>query len=363
MFSVESILFKDSFSNTSNNIKVNTSKSMDELVYDAYKSEEDLKFFDTYNMLNEYNTNQKVRMLKRLNNITNNIRNKNITNSCESYIHSLEEDTNKDTNNKEKKKNIFIRFFTWIKQTLTRFFKALAATFKSFLHKVSGGKWFNDWTFKTVLNDKGMDYIKSIISKYGLTDKIVVPNVSGGVDFNSYAKVCRFFEQKVSVAASNSSSDNFKTEVLNFQKELMNIDDRLKKYAKQEKPGIVDNFSLLTNKLKFLSVRTVTGQQLIDSFNPEEIDKVTEALKSAEKYVGTSYASLNNGLEVILKTLTNDADFNVEVFNKLQEQTSIFEKINVGINKGLIETIAYTRDMIVMTNTIQNSLEMQLKRS
>ena len=73
--------------------------------------------------------------------------------------------------------------------------------------------------------------------------------------------------------------------------------------------------------------------------------------------------ALNNGLEVILKTLTNDADFNVEVFNKLQEQTSIFEKINVGINKGLIETIAYTRDMIVMTNTIQNSLEMQLKRS
>ena len=88
MFSVESILFKDSFKNTSNDVKVNTSKSMDELVYDAYKSEEDLKFFDTYNMLNEYNTNQKVRMLKRLNNITNNIRNKNITNSCESYIKS-----------------------------------------------------------------------------------------------------------------------------------------------------------------------------------------------------------------------------------------------------------------------------------
>ena len=88
-FSVESILFKDTFNNTSSNVKANASKSMDELVYDAYKSEEDLKFYETYTMINDYNTNQKLRMLKRLNNVTNKIKNRNINNSCESYLNSI----------------------------------------------------------------------------------------------------------------------------------------------------------------------------------------------------------------------------------------------------------------------------------
>ena len=86
-FSVESILFKDTFnSNTSSNISSTILKTKDEIIKDNIQSDEDFKFFDTYNMIKIYNTNQKIRMLKRLNNITNNIRNKNISNSCESYI-------------------------------------------------------------------------------------------------------------------------------------------------------------------------------------------------------------------------------------------------------------------------------------
>ena len=72
-FSVESILFKDVKDSGISSYKINTTKSMDELVYEAYKSEEDLKFFETYSMINDYNTNQKLRMLKRLNSITNRI--------------------------------------------------------------------------------------------------------------------------------------------------------------------------------------------------------------------------------------------------------------------------------------------------
>ena len=88
-FSVESLLFKDSFHETIKPVSsVESITTKDDIIKSRIQAVEDLKFFDTYNMLNEYNTNQKVRMLKRLNNITNNIRNKNITNSCESYIKS-----------------------------------------------------------------------------------------------------------------------------------------------------------------------------------------------------------------------------------------------------------------------------------
>ena len=89
-FSVESILFKDDLNNSfSSGVKVKNTKSMDELAYEMAKSEEDLKFFETYSMINDYNTNQKLRMLKRLNNVTNRIKNRNISNSCESYINSI----------------------------------------------------------------------------------------------------------------------------------------------------------------------------------------------------------------------------------------------------------------------------------
>ena len=172
-FSVESILFKDSFKNTSNNTVVNTSKSMDELVYDAYKSEEDLKFYETYTMINDYNTNQKIRMLKRLNNVTNKIKNRNINNSCESYLnsimYSIEEDNgntttttdgNKDgkndgenkspstptptPQNPEKKRNIFIQFFEMLGKAIKKFLSILAEGIKRFLNWISRGRLFKD---------------------------------------------------------------------------------------------------------------------------------------------------------------------------------------------------------------------------
>ena len=152
-FSVESILFKDSFKNTSSNTVVNTSKSMDELVYDAYKSEEDLKFYETYTMINDYNTNQKLRMLKRLNNVTNKIKNRNINNSCESYLnsimYSIEEDNDNntttdgsdskpaDTKKSKKKKNFLIRFFEKIAELAKKFASIVRKVVMKFIDFIS----------------------------------------------------------------------------------------------------------------------------------------------------------------------------------------------------------------------------------
>ena len=116
-FSIESILFKDMYSNNKSISNTKVTKSLDDCVYDAYKSSEDLKFYETYTMINDYNNTQKLRMLNKLRYATNNIKNKQAHNSCESYIRSIEEDTN-TTENVEKKKNIFIRILQGIAKVL-----------------------------------------------------------------------------------------------------------------------------------------------------------------------------------------------------------------------------------------------------
>ena len=121
-FSIESILFKDMYTNNNKSISSNTkiTKSLDDCVYDAYKSSEDLKFYETYTMINDYNNTQKLRMLNKLRYATNNIKNKQAHNSCESYIRSIEEESNVDNG---KKKNRFLQFFATIGRAILKAFK------------------------------------------------------------------------------------------------------------------------------------------------------------------------------------------------------------------------------------------------
>ena len=140
-FSIESILFKDMYSNNNNTISnTKITKSLDDCVYDAYKSSEDLKFYETYTMINDYNNTQKLRMLNKLRYATNNIKNKQAHNSCESYIRSLEEDTNVDNG---KKKNAIVRFFTMIGTAIKRFFGIVRRAIKRFI----------DWILRKNKND------------------------------------------------------------------------------------------------------------------------------------------------------------------------------------------------------------------
>ena len=349
MFSVESILFKDTFNNTSSNVKANASKSMDELVYDAYKSEEDLKFFETYDMLNTYNTNQKIRMLKRLNNITNNIRNKNISNSCESYIRSLEEDTG-------KKQNIFIRIFTTIKNIITRFFKMIMTSIKLFLNTISAGKWCKDWYKKAAFSREFIDKaFKPISDKFNLNGKFPIPRISSSVDFNSYAKVCRWFEQKVSVSANNSTIDKFLEDSKEYQKTLLTIDEKLLKFSNKEDPSLIDTFSLFSDKIKYLNKETMTIEQYLDAFKPEEINKVSKFLSDTSNYIATSYASLDQSLSLILKLLEkhNINNENAKAFDELKKHTITFEKIHVCVDKGLMKFTDYITLMITIRTKVE----------
>jgi len=360
-FSVESILFKDTFNNnTSNNISSTILKTKDEIIKENIQSDEDLKFFETYDMLNTYNTNQKIRMLKRLNNITNNIRNKNISNSCESYIRSLEEDTNTNKDTTEKKKNIFIRFFTWIKNIITRFFKMIMTSIKLFLNTISSGKWCKDWYKKAAFKREFIDKIfKPISDKFNLNGKFPIPRISSSVDFNSYAKVCRWFEQKVSVSANNSNIDKFLEDSKEYQKTLLTIDEKLLKFSNKEDPSLIDTFSLFSDNIKYLNKETMTIEQYLDAFKPEEIDKVSKFLSDTSKYISTSYASLDQSLSLILKLLEkhNINNENAKAFDELKKYTITFEKIHVCFDKGLIKFTNYITLMITVRTEVDNALK------
>ncbi len=88
MFSVESILFSDDSNRSSESIVPVSLKTGDACIKDAVNSLEDLEFIDTYAKINDHNQRLKMQMCKRLANITNNIRNSQARNSCESYLYN-----------------------------------------------------------------------------------------------------------------------------------------------------------------------------------------------------------------------------------------------------------------------------------
>ncbi len=137
-FSVESILFKDTFNSNTNTLIgdkiVNTS---DNIVKDLAQAEEDLKFFDTYELINSKNTSDKMKMLKRINNVyAKNVYNKSAKNSIESYvisnIRSTEDDAAGTGNATGTKKN----FFKNAIELMKKFIMSIVNFIKTLFNKV-----------------------------------------------------------------------------------------------------------------------------------------------------------------------------------------------------------------------------------
>ena len=88
-FSVEECLFSGtSVFKRNNTVAINTSvDTTDNVIKDLTQAREDLRFFDTYAAINEKNTGDKMKMLKRINNVyAKNILDVKARNSIESYI-------------------------------------------------------------------------------------------------------------------------------------------------------------------------------------------------------------------------------------------------------------------------------------
>ena len=116
----------------------------DEIYAAVTRSEESLKFLDTYELMENKKTSDKVKMLKKINNIY----------GIESYTKSLE-DNNSNSNIIEKIKNFFKILF----KSIRNFFKKLWIYIKRFIISVRLG--FNNVMLKISPNKE--KYIKKII--------------------------------------------------------------------------------------------------------------------------------------------------------------------------------------------------------
>ena len=119
----------------------------DEIYAAVTRSEESLKFLDTYELMENKKTSDKLKMLKKINANYNSktIGNAVAANSIESYVQSLEEETNAS-----KKQNFFKtvwegikkffktvwdyvkKFFTWVKNKIQALFKSKKPEDKKF---------------------------------------------------------------------------------------------------------------------------------------------------------------------------------------------------------------------------------------
>ena len=199
-FSVESILFKDTFNSNTNTLIgdkiVNTS---DNIIKDLAQAEEDLKFFDTYELINSKNTSDKMKMLKRINNVyAKNVYNKSAKSSIESYvvsnIRSTEDDAAGTDNTTGTKKN----FFKNMIQLLKNFIMKIVNFIKTLFNKVLT-------FFKTIkMNPQQLQLVKDNPYK-GDKNKNYLNYSSfnlSGID-----KFCKIYENLKTQISSTSTGD------------------------------------------------------------------------------------------------------------------------------------------------------------
>ena len=393
MFSVESILFKDT--NTTNNMVVNKQtslKSSDEIYKDAAQAMEDLEFYNTYSKLSTYNNLQKLKMVKRLHSVTQNIRNKQANNSCESYLSNLAYSIEEDQKNGEESKgeetkeessgkkdgNIIVRFFRWLKNMLKRFVEFLKSIWKKFVGffkkekenfnkevkeedkspEVSEVKSNPDESiFKEAKSgkdskknaakmDKIRQIIEDILEKYGGLYSL------SGIKLDNVT-ILRT-EKVVGMASDvvNKMKDNnletIKTQLLQVKENISQLEERRLKIAKEQDGSKLENvLTLLFSKGKDkFQIKRITDKnnisvkslsQVFDNYDPENVAKqmnnivnsLDKVIKMTDKFIDICIKKVNDK-DITAKTLNNDA------VQKHNYSTDISKTDTNTANKGII---------------------------
>ncbi len=392
MFSVESILFKDT--NTTNNMVVNTQTSLkttDEIYKDASQAMEDLEFYDTYSKLSTYNNLQKLKMVKRLHSVTQNIRNKQANNSCESYLsnlaYSIEEDqkNGEESKGEEKKEessgkkdgNIIVRFFRWLKNMLKRFVEFLKSIWKKFIGffkkekenfnkevkeedkspEVSEVKANPDESiFKEAKSgkdskknaakmDKFRSLLESILERYGGLYSL------GGIKLENVTilrteKVVGMATDVVTKMKDNNL-ETIKTQLVQVKENISQLEERLKIAKEQDGSKLENVLTLLFSKGKDkFQIKRITDKnnisvkslsQVFDNFDDDAISKqmsnivnsLDKVIKMTDKFIDICIKKVNDK-DITAKTLNNDA------VQKHNYSTDISKTDTATANKGII---------------------------
>lgn len=392
MFSVESILFKDA--DTRNSIVLNRQsslKSTDEIYKDAAQAMEDLEFHNTYSKLSTYNNLQKLKMVKRLHGVTQNIRNKQAHNSCESYLsnlaYSIEEDqkNGEESKGEEKKEesggkkdgNIIVRFFRWLKNMLKRFVEFLKSIWKKFIGffkkekenfnkevkeedkspEVSEVKANPDESiFKEAKSgkdskknaakmDKFRSLLESILERYGGLYSL------GGIKLENVTilrteKVVGMATDVVTKMKDNNL-ETIKTQLVQVKENISQLEERLKIAKEQDGSKLENVLTLLFSKGKDkFQIKRITDKnnisvkslgQVFDNFDDDVISKqmsnivnsLDKVIKMTDKFIDICIKKVNDK-DITAKTLNNDA------VQKHNYSTDISKTDTATANKGII---------------------------
>lgn len=412
MFSVESILFKDA--NTTNNMVVNTQtslKSTDEIYKDAAQAMEDLEFHNTYSKLSTYNNLQKLKMVKRLHGVTQNIRNKQAHNSCESYLsnlaYSIEEDQKNGEENKgeEKKEessgkkdgNIIVRFFRWLKNMLKRFVEFLKSIWKKFVgffkkEKENFNKEVkeedkspeisevksnpNESIFKEVKSgkdskknteklDKIRQIVEDMLQKYGGLYSLAGIQLDN-ITIRRTEKVVGDASNVVTKMKDNNL-ETIKTQLVQVKENISQLEERLK-IAKEQDGSKLENvltFLFSKGKDKF-QIKRITDKnnisfkslsQILSNFDYAAISKqmngivndLDRVIKMTDKFIDICIKKVNDK-DITAKTLNND-DVQKHNYSTDISKTDINTANKGVIHGGLTELKTMSKSLTDLNGT------------
>ena len=205
-FSVEECLFSGtSVFKRNNTVAINTSvDTTDNVIKDLTQAREDLRFFDTYAAINEKNTGDKMKMLKRINNVyAKNILDVKARNSIESYIayniQSTEDEASETAANNgtnvPKKKNFFKKIIEFLKNFVMKIVNFIKTIFNKVLT-----------FFKTLtMNPQKLQLVKE--NPYKGDDKKNYLNYSS-FNLSGIEKFCKIYRNLKAQINSNSTGDS-----------------------------------------------------------------------------------------------------------------------------------------------------------
>jgi predicted amino acid-binding ACT domain protein len=291
----------------------------DEIYAAVTRSEESLKFLDTYELMENKKTSDKLKMLKKINANYNSktIGNAVAANSIESYVQSLEEDAAADTGTtdagktdgkagenpakNEKKKGILKTIINAIKS----FIKKIRDFIQTVIRRIK--------TFFIKLFTKGdVELVKE--NPYGKDEQVYCFDT---IDFSGAKKLLGIM-QKFDVKVSEKDADNIS------QRTVANTEKKVKKFPTEEDEILNTVYG----------IRKLPSEQAWKKANPKVIKRISEDLPKVLEEFNKILAKGDATIAKIEQGV-NSGKFKYEIVQNGETHTGTAEEVTTQVRNYL----------------------------
>ena len=292
----------------------------DEIYAAVTRSEESLKFLDTYELMENKKTSDKLKMLKKINANYNSktIGNAVAANSIESYVQSLEEETTnvdgaaagdnktdaksgEDPAKNEKKKGILKTIINAIKS----FIKKIRDFIQTVIRRIK--------TFFIKLFTKGdVELVKE--NPYGKDEQVYCFDT---IDFSGAKKLLSVM-QKFDVKVSEKDADNIS------QRTVVNTEKKVKKFPTEE--------AEILNTV--YGIRKLPSEQAWKKANPKVIKRISEDLPKVLEEFNKILAKGDATIAKIEQGV-NSGKFKYEIAQNGETHTGTAEEVTTQVRNYL----------------------------